>query len=283
MDNKRQRIEVSSNNSTKKTRLNSEDQCEEDQKKEEKDRSKSVQSLILNLEDLPDEVMLKLLSYLDTADLIRSGHVSQRLQAISSDESLWQKINLFKKNVPTSFLQFVLERGCKYLSLHSTKLNGSLNLTKPTKLEYLNIKSCLAGDGTLEKLLLACQSLEKFTFSVDKYYSKSSLSASGMLTSVCRRNKQTLKVLYLNIFHDWLNSGIIKNVVFSCTELKEVSIISGNVQEDAINYLVKNLSPNVEKLRLDILVIYVVKFQGKGYKIRSIAKINILKGKYCIL
>ena len=259
MDNKRQRIEESSNNS-KKTRLNSEDQCEEDQKKEEKDRSKSVQSLILNLEDLPDEVMLKLLSYLDTADLIRSGHVSQRLQAISSDESLWQKINLFKKNVPTSFLQFVLERGCKYLSLHSTKLNGTLNLTKPTKLKYLNIKSCLAGDGTLEKLLLACQSLEKFTFSVDKYYSRSSLSASGMITSVCRRNKQTLKVLYLNIFHDWLNSGIIKNVVFSCTELKEVSIISGKVQEDAINYLVKNLSPNVEKLRLDIFVTYVVKF-----------------------
>ena len=267
MDNKRQRIEVSSNNS-KETRLNSEDQCEEDRKKEEKDRSESDQRLILNLEDLPDEVILKLLSYLDTADLIRSGHLSKRLRAISSDESLWQKMNLFEKNVPTSFLQFVLERGCKYLSLHSTKLNGSLNLTKPTKLEYLNIKSCLAEDRTLEKLLFSCESLQKFAFSVHKYYSKSSYSASDMITSVCRRNKQTLKVLYLNIFHNWLNSGIIKNVSFHCKELKEVSIVGGNVREDAINYLVKNLSPNVEKLRLDILVIYVVGFPVKGYKIR---------------
>ena len=108
---KRQRIEASSNNS-KKIRLNSEDKCEEDQKKEEKGRSESVQSLICDLEDLPDEVILKVLSYLDTASLIRSGHVSQRLQAISSDESLWQKMNLFKKRVPSSFLQFVLERGC---------------------------------------------------------------------------------------------------------------------------------------------------------------------------
>ena len=273
---KRQKIEASSNNS-KKIRLNSEDQCEEDQKKEEKDRSESVQSLICDLEDLPDEVILKVLSYLDTANLIRSGHVTQRLRVISSDESLWQKMNLFEKNVPTSFLQFVLERGCKYLSLHSTKLNGSLNLTKPTKLEYLNIKSCLAEDKILEKLLFSCGSLQKFAFSVHKYYSKSSFAASDMITSVCRQNKKTLKVLYLNIFHNWLNSGIIKNVFFSCTELKEVSIVGGYVGEDAINYLVKNLSPNVEKLRLDILVIYVVGFPVKGYKIRYICqKINIL-------
>ena len=263
MDNKRQRIEVSSNNS-KKTRLNPEDRCEEDRKKEEKDRSESDQRLILNLEDLPDEVILKLFSYLDTADLIRCGHLSKRLRAISSDESLWQKMNLSEKNVPTSFLQFVLKRGCKYLSLHSTKLNGSLNLTKPTKLEYLNIKSCLAEDKILEKLLFSCRSLQKFAFSVHKYYSKSSFAASDMITSVCRQNKKTLKVLYLNIFHNWLNSGIIKNVFFSCTELKEVSIVAGYVGEDAINYLVKNLSPNIEKLRLDILVIYVVGFPVKG-------------------
>ena len=268
---KRQRIEVSSNNS-KKTRLNSEEQCEEDKKKEEKDRPKSVQSLIWNLEDLPDEVILKVLSYLDTANLIRSGHVSQRLRAISSDESLWQKMNLFEKNVPTSFLQFVLKRGCKYLSLHSTKLNGSLNLTKPTKLEYLNIKSCLAGDRTLEKLLFSCGSLQKFTFSVHKSYNKSSFAASNMISSVCRRNKQTLKVLYLNIFHNWLNSGVIKNIFFSCTELKEVSIIGGNVQENAINYLVKNLSPDVEKLRLDILVKYVVGLSRNTKLDRFLAK-----------
>ena len=99
----------------------------------------------------------------------------------------------------------------------------------------------------------------------------------SLITSVCRQNKKTLKVLYLNIFHNWLNSGIIKNVFFSCTELKEVSIVGGYVGEDAINYLVKNLSPNVEKLRLDILVMYVVGFPVKGYKIRYICqKINIL-------
>ena len=248
MDNKRQRVEESSNNS-KKTRLNSDAiQCK-DRKKEEKDRSESVQSLIWNLEDLPDEVILKVLSYLDTADLIRSGHLSQRLRAISSDESLWQKMNLFKKIVPTSFLQFVLERGCKFLSLHKTCIYGTLNLTKPTKLRYLDLNSCIAdAHGALDKLLAACHFLEKLTFSVDQDYCN--LTIFTMITNLCRQNKQTLKVLYLNVQRDYLNSHIIQDIVFSCSELREVSIIDYKVNQDSINYLVNNLSPNVEKLRL---------------------------------
>ena len=82
---KRQSIEMSSNDS-KKIRLNTnDDQCEEESEK-------SLQNLTFKLEDLPDEVILKVFSYLEnTTDGIRSGHLSQRLRAISSDKSLWQK------------------------------------------------------------------------------------------------------------------------------------------------------------------------------------------------
>ena len=82
-----------SSKESKKIRLDSEtDQCE-NQNEEESERSEeSFQSLTIKLEDLPDEVILKVFSYLEnTADRIRSGHLSQRLRAISSDVSLWQK------------------------------------------------------------------------------------------------------------------------------------------------------------------------------------------------
>ena len=82
---KHQSIEMSSNDS-KKIRLNTnDDQCEEESER-------SLQNLTIKLEDLPDEVILKVFSYLEsTTDRIRSGHLSQRLRAISSDKSLWQK------------------------------------------------------------------------------------------------------------------------------------------------------------------------------------------------
>ena len=46
-------------------------------------------------EDLPDEVILRVFINLDIKNLIRCGHVSKRIRAISQDESLWLKINLY--------------------------------------------------------------------------------------------------------------------------------------------------------------------------------------------
>ena len=69
----------------------------------------------------PDEVVLKILSYLDIDNLPKCAQVSQRMRNISKDKSLWERINLngnFKKsngtiqytnnikvyqNIPTSF------------------------------------------------------------------------------------------------------------------------------------------------------------------------------------
>ena len=69
-------------------------------------------------EDLPNEVILKILGYLEgTKGLIYCGHLSRRIRTISQDETLWQKINLSRQNIPTGFLQMVLNNGCKHLNL----------------------------------------------------------------------------------------------------------------------------------------------------------------------
>ena len=82
-----------SSKESKKIRLYSKtDQCENQNEEESERSAESFQSFNSKLEDLPDEVILKVFSYLEnTTDRIRSGHLSQRLRAISSDKSLWQK------------------------------------------------------------------------------------------------------------------------------------------------------------------------------------------------
>ena len=46
------------------------------------------------LEDLPNEVLLKVFSYLQIHDLFYCGHVNQRIRLLTREEKLWQKISI---------------------------------------------------------------------------------------------------------------------------------------------------------------------------------------------
>ena len=46
------------------------------------------------LEDLPNEVLLKVFSYLQIHDLFHCGHVNQRIRLLTHEEKLWQKISI---------------------------------------------------------------------------------------------------------------------------------------------------------------------------------------------
>ena len=91
----------------------------------------------LELEDLPNELLLKILSYLNIASLTSCGLICKRIRFISHDVSLWQKINLYQKTVPTKFLKFVMKNGCKYLSLSCAKLKENSTLQRKSEIRFL--------------------------------------------------------------------------------------------------------------------------------------------------
>ena len=82
-----------------------------------------------SLPSMPDEVLLKIMSYLDIKSLLKCGQLSKRLRIISYDETLWVNIILSEgQMVPTEFIKFVIENGCKYLSLRKIMLTGTIAL-----------------------------------------------------------------------------------------------------------------------------------------------------------
>ena len=60
---------------------------------------------------LPNEVILKVLTYLKVEEIVRCNQVSKRIRDIGHDESLWKKINLYRADVPAELLQLVLNNG----------------------------------------------------------------------------------------------------------------------------------------------------------------------------
>ena len=142
-------------------------------------------------EDLPVEIELEVMKYLDIGDLLRCTQVSKGIRALCQNKSLWQKINLSWKKIPISFVQFVLDKNCESLILHGSAVMGrGLKLTKNYQLRHLDLRQCKMDAKTMSDLLLSCHSLERL--SIDLLNLKPST-----VKTICHQNGKTLQKLEL--------------------------------------------------------------------------------------
>ena len=110
---------------------------------------------------MPDELILKILSYTETVDILRCGGVSKRIRIISNDSSLFQSVNLSGKIVKADFLETVLNKDCISLNLSNSFIRGNLTLIKKSQLRKLDLSNCQEiSYDVLEELLESCHSLQ---------------------------------------------------------------------------------------------------------------------------
>ena len=195
------------------------------------------------LDHVPDEVQLSIFKFLETEDLMHCSQVSKRLRQICQDESLWEKVNLCEKLVPSEFIEQILENGCKYINLDSAKIVGGLNLSRNDyNVKYLNLQHCTADQGVLEKLISSCKSLQKLSLCFLDLNSNAIKSL----------NNQKLQTLDLSAFKG-LNLELMTNVL-GCEKLTDVSFrFNRHLSNDLVQYLVENLPSNIEKLSLSAI------------------------------
>ena len=143
-------------------------------------QGKNSQQCSVSLPDMPDELLLKIFNNLDwdILSILKLSQTSKRFNAICQEESLWQKASLIKARIPTTLVQKILEKGCKYLRLDRVKLKGKLELTGCSQLKGLFIHDCKARDGVFEDLLASCHSLKML------YLFRLVLNSS-MINSIC--------------------------------------------------------------------------------------------------
>ena len=229
-------------------------------------------------QDLPDEIILKFLSYLEVKDLISCGQLSKRTRNISQDRSLWVTANLEKKIVKTELLEMILLKGCKILNLSNSTIVGHLRRNMITQLRVLDLSYFGWGFplaqrlstqvyyeenmSKIEGLLSSCCSLQNLKMEGLRITSK-------MAASICL-NGTTLQVL--NLSHSFVEDVLfdrlthlvpnidLLSIIQSCQELKELDLNDTNVPNDDnevkglldndFDVLAKIISPNVERLNL---------------------------------
>ena len=220
------------------------------------------------IQDLPDELVLKILSYSETKDLISCGQLSKRIRQISHDNSLWVTANLEKKIVKTELLEMILGKDCKILNLCHSTILGSLNSTLTSQLRVLDISQPVQmrpdreyfeeNNDVVADLLFSCGSLQ--------HLAMEGIQLTPEIADGICHNGKTLQILNLNcssVDELWdLSELTYSNVskprtyfeeIFAwCQELKEVHIneVEGLDDDDDFEVLVRNIPSNVEKLNL---------------------------------
>ena len=232
------------------------------------------------LQDLSDEIILKIFSFLHQKDLLQVAQVSKRTSVISKDSSLWGKVNFQWITVTTSFLQQVINRRCKDLNLGYAKLEGTLNLTGHSELKTLDISNCKANEGVLEELLGSCHSLEKIGM-----MNLTTISPI-MLKIVCEQNGRTLQFLNMKDCKGLFPLNAIELITSNCTQLSSLYLLNVKISEDAVNHLLNFLNPNIECLsfgyghvvedsHVEILVKRFKKIKQLGIKSRRISNLTV--------
>ena len=193
-------------------------------------RVPSVENKKYQLEDLPDEVLLNTLNFLELPDLIRCGLVSKRIRSVSFIESLWQKIDISnrghsRKKVPSDLVKRIINRGCKSLRLRGCRITGNIKRSNfNLELNYwydLQKKDKIINQIKPEKR-------RKILFSSDSdSYPDSDSECESMWTAKRTRTEtkvDTCQLISLDLTNCKVKSSVMNVLLTVCHSLKNLSL-----------------------------------------------------------
>ena len=222
-----------------------------------------------NFQDLPDELVLKVLSYTETKDIVSCGQLSKRIRQISHDGTLWVTANLERKIVKTELLEMILSKGCKILSLSNSTIVGCLRRNMISQLKVLDLshvsvcpdvacqfcgERCLGNILVLEDLLYSSCSLQHLE--MEGVYLTPKMS-----DSICK-NAQTFSSLEflamnitpnvekLNLSHLHVMDDHVKILLRRCNKIKVLNLDATLLTLDSLFTITHYLNLTLEELSL---------------------------------
>ena len=225
----------------------------------------SPKVLRLDIELLPNEILVKIFSCLKIKELYKCGHVSKKFRQISHDKSFWKCVNLYNQRVSCQFVVQILQLGTEYLNLYGAILldGGDSDILPKNNLKYLNLAFSSMKDKFLVKLLRSSVSLEKISlrevnqkqirfrnFAHEKNHQLEVKLQRSMYIECLLPNTKMITTLDLsnnkgNMYK--LNSKSMKEILLNCVELKEANFEGQIIDAE---FFANNLTPKIEKLNI---------------------------------
>jgi len=212
------------------------------------------------LEDLPEEIILKIFSHLALKDLFNCTVLSKRIRNIAYDNSLWETLNLvhnyqpMAKGIPYTLFPKILAKGCKHLSVnscHTYSTGENLRFENNYQLKYLGVMSMskeFVAD-VLPDLMASLFSLEKLSVRQELFDMIPIIFVNTNIYSkffkCIIQNSKTLRVLDLGLVELSLES--VQHICNLCQELTELNL-PALFDEKSMDFICENLTSKIEKI-----------------------------------
>ena len=175
-------------------------------------------------EKLPDEVILKIFSFLNFKSLGKCNQVSHRMKRIAEDTSLWEKVEAWGRLIPAGFIEQILKSKVKYISFQDCEFCPiNLDVLKDNNLEltYMRISGCFFYKGCNRNYELLLEIL-KCSTSLEYLNIQDCWSDLVFKCIESIANPNNLKVLCLNLVE--LHFESVKKIIDECNNLTDFGI-----------------------------------------------------------
>jgi len=202
---------------------------------------------------MSDEVVLSVFKWLHKGTLARCALVCKRWCRLSTDESLWKRLDLGLATVPPGVVGQVLSRGCGVLRLARATLQPDIFTsstsglpTFPTttmessRLQYLDLSMANLSIECTEALLSCCTALKNLAMEMCNVTDTTCTAIS---------HNTSLAVLHLGQV-EGLNTLGISRILSSCTQLVELNLGWTGLSSQAVQTVVRIFPQSLRRLCL---------------------------------
>ncbi|XP_028837139.1 S-phase kinase-associated protein 2 [Denticeps clupeoides] len=190
---------------------------------------------------LPDELLLRIFSYLGLRDLLKMSRVCKRWHRLWCDESLWRGVDLAGKAQLNAALGQVLALGvlrlrCPYTFVGEIDLQHKRNL----RVQHMDLSGCNISTGVLETIISGCRQLQN-------------LSLEGLVLSdaILQSLGQNIELLRLNLSGcSGFSSEPLGEMLKACNRLTELNISWCDFSSNHVKAVISNVTSDLSQLNM---------------------------------
>jgi len=200
---------------------------------------------------MSDEVVLSVFRWLHKGTLARCALVCKRWYRLSTDESLWKRLDLGLTTVPSGVVGQVISRGCGVLRLARATVQPDIfssctsglptfptTTMETSRLQFLDLSMANMSSDCMEKLLSSCTLLKNLA-----------LEMCGVTDTACTAISLNpfLSVLHLGQVQGLSTLGISR-ILSTCVHLVELNIGWTGLSSQAVEAVVRLFPTSLRRL-----------------------------------